>query len=62
LVKHHWNLNGSEEQPNGPAPPDAATAEAPSHVPEPTTTCVQAEPVEEEPPVGLHRLVPFRRY
>ena len=23
MVKHFWNLNGSEGQPSGPAPPDA---------------------------------------
>ena len=30
LVKHFWNLNGSEGQPSGPAPPDAGTELIPS--------------------------------
>jgi|SRR6516165_2921555 hypothetical protein len=62
LVKHHWNLNGSEEQPFGPAPPDTETELLPNGTLEPTTASWQAEPVEEEPLVGQYRLVPFRRY
>ena len=62
LVKRFWNLNGSEGQPSGPAPPDAGTELIPSGTLEPTTMSWEAEPVETEPPVGLHRLVPFRRY
>ena len=61
LVKHFWNLNGSEGQPSGPAPPDAETELIPSGTLEPTTASWQAEPVETERPVGLHRLVPFRQ-
>jgi hypothetical protein len=30
LVKSFWRLNGSEEQPSGPAPPDAGTEVIPS--------------------------------
>ena len=62
LVKHFWNLNGSEGQPSGPAPPDAETELIPSGTLEPTTASREAEPVENEPPPGLHRLVPFRQY
>ena len=59
-VKRLWNLIGSAEQPSGPAPRDAETDLIPSGTVEPTLATVQAEPVEEVPPVGLHRLVPFR--
>jgi hypothetical protein len=62
LVKHFWNLNGSEGQPSGPAPPDAGTELIPSGTLEPTTAAWEADAAEEEPPVGPHRLVPFRRY
>jgi hypothetical protein len=62
IVKHFWNLNGSERQPTGPAPPDAETELIPNGTLEPITASSQEEPTEEEPPVGLHRLVPFRRY
>jgi hypothetical protein len=62
LVKHFWNLGRSEAQPSGPATPDAGTELIPSGTLEPTTASWQAEPVEKEPPPGLHRLVPFRRY
>jgi hypothetical protein len=62
LVKHFWNLNRSGGQPSGPAPPDAETELIPSGTLEPTTSSWQAEPVENEPPVGRHRLAPFRRY
>jgi len=62
LVKHFWNLNGSEGQPSGPAPPDTETDLIPNSTLEPTRAFSQDEPVEEEPPVGLHRVVPFRQY
>ncbi len=61
-VKHFWNLNGSEEQPSGPAPPDAETELTPIGTLEPTTAPWQAELVEPEPPVAQQRLVPFRQY
>jgi hypothetical protein len=62
LVKHFWNFNGSEGQPSGPAPPDTETDLIPNSTLEPTAASRQPEPVETEPPMGLHRLVPFRRY
>ena|SRR5437763_984434 len=62
LVKHFWNLNGSEEQPSGPAPPNAETESIPSGTLQPTAASWQAGPVEAEPPDGLHRAIPFRRY
>ena len=62
LVKHFWNLSGSEDQPSGPAPPDTETDLIPNSTLEPTMAFSQDEPVEEEPPVGLHRLVPFRPF
>jgi hypothetical protein len=55
-VKHFWNLHGSE------APPDAEPELIPSGTLEPTMAFSQDEPVEEEPPVGLHRVVPFPQY
>jgi hypothetical protein len=58
LVKSFWNLNGSEGQPSGPAPPRAETELIPNA---PTTASWRAEPVEAEPLVGPHRLVPFRQ-
>src|SRR6266404_7559539 len=58
LVKHFWNLSGSEEQPSGPAPPHAGTESIPRRTLEPTTASWQAEP-ETDPSVGQHRLVPF---
>jgi hypothetical protein len=61
LVKHFWNINGSEGQPSGPAPPDETTS-IPNGTLEPTTVPLQAEPVEQEPAVSQHRLVPFRQY
>jgi len=61
-VKHFWNLHGSEGQPSGPAPPDAEPELIPSGTLEPTMAFSQDEPVEEEPPVGLHRVVPFPQY
>ena len=61
-VKHFWNLNGSERQPPRPAPPDPGTELIQRGTAEPGLASWEAEPVETEPPVGLHRLVPFRRY
>jgi hypothetical protein len=62
LVKHFWNLNRSEGQPSGPAPPDG-TEVIPSGTLEPRVASWQGEPVEEEPPrVGQHRPIPFRPY
>jgi hypothetical protein len=37
LVKHFWNLNGSERQPSGAAPTDAETEVIPSGIFEPIT-------------------------
>ena len=37
LVKHFWNLNGSEGQPSGPTPPDFETELIPNGTSEPTT-------------------------
>jgi hypothetical protein len=62
LVKHFWNLNGSERQPTGPAPPDAEPKSIPSSTLEPTAASRQPEPVETESSMGLQRLGPFRRY
>ena len=59
LVKHLWNLPGSTGQPYGPAPPDG-TELIPDGTLEPTTASWEAEPIEAEPPVGQHRLVPYR--
>src|SRR3984893_13511000 len=56
LVKHFWNLNGSEGQPTGPVPPDAGTELIPSGLFHPTTASWEAEPVETERPVSLNRL------
>jgi hypothetical protein len=61
LVKSFWRLNGSEEQPSGPAPPDAGTEVIPSGTSEQGMASWEAEPVETERPVGPHRLVPFRQ-
>jgi hypothetical protein len=58
-VKHLWNLDGSGEQPAGPAPPDAEAELIRSGTLEPTTPHWQAEPVEEESPLGQQRLVRF---
>jgi hypothetical protein len=58
LVKRFWNLNGSEEQPAGSAPPDAEIKLIPSGALEPTVASVQTEPVE----TGPRQLVPFQRY
>ena len=60
-VKHFWNLNGSERQPPRPAPPDDERELIPNGTLEPATPSWRDEPAEEEPPVGLHSLVPFRR-
>jgi hypothetical protein len=61
LVKHLWNPYGWKGRPSGPTLPGAETELIPSGTLEPTTASWQAEPVETEPLVGLHRLVPFRR-
>jgi hypothetical protein len=61
LVKSFWNLPGSEGQPPGPAPPNAETELIPDGTSEPGMASWEAEPVEIEPPVGQHRLVPFRQ-
>jgi hypothetical protein len=61
IVKSFWNLNGSEAQPSGPAPPDAGTELIPSGTMDPTTASLRAEPVETEPPVGQYPFDPFRR-
>lgn len=60
LVKSFWNLGGSEEQPRGPAPPDAEPELIPNGTSEPGMASWEAEPVETEPAVGQHRLVPYR--
>jgi hypothetical protein len=62
LVKHFWNLNGSKGQPPRPAPPDDERELIPNGTLEPTTASWEAEAAEEEPPVGLQRLIPFRQY
>src|SRR5271165_6430241 len=56
LVKHHWNLNGSEGQPSGPGPPETETKLIPIGTLQPTTAPWEAEPVETEPPVGRRGL------
>jgi hypothetical protein len=61
LVKHLWNLSGSEGQPSGPAPPDPEPELIPRGTSEPGMASWQAEPVENEPQVDRHRLVPFRQ-
>ena len=62
LVKHFWNLNGSEGHPSEPASPDAEPELIPNGTLEPPTASWEAEAAEEEPPVGLQRLIPFRQY
>jgi hypothetical protein len=62
LVKSFWNINGSEGQPSGPAPPDAEAELIPSGGLKPTTASWQAEPVENERPVDQHALDPLARY
>ena len=61
LVKHFWNLNRSEGQPSGPAPPEG-TELIPNGTLERNTASWQAEPVGNEPTVGQHRLVPSQQY
>jgi hypothetical protein len=61
LVKHFWDLPGSEGQPSGPAPPEAGTELIPSGTLEPSAASWEAEPVETERPVSRRRLVPFRQ-
>src|SRR5262245_56750247 len=60
VVKYLWNPIRSAEQPDGPAPPGAEPELTPSGTMEPTQASLLARPVEEEPLVGLRRLVPFR--
>jgi hypothetical protein len=52
LVKHFWNLPGSEQQPHGPAPPGAETELMASSTSEPGMASWEAEPVEIEPRGG----------
>ncbi len=59
LVKSFWNLDGLGAQPSGPAPPDIGTDLIPDGTLEPTTASWQAEPLETDPSVGRHELVPF---
>ena len=54
LVKHFWNLNGSEGQPSGPAPPRAGFEVIPSGTSEQGMASWQTEPVEPGP-VGQQR-------
>ena len=61
LVKHHWNLNGSEEQPSGPAPPEAEPSLNLNRTLEPSAASSAAEPDETERSVRQRELVPFRR-
>ena len=60
LVKHFWNLTGSEGQPPRPAPPEAGTELIPSGTLEPTPASWEAEPVEPGPWVS-NALVPLYR-
>jgi hypothetical protein len=55
LVKYHWNVDRSEEQPSGPAPPNAGNELIPSGSLEPIPASVQAE---QEPAAGQHPLAP----
>jgi hypothetical protein len=59
-VKKFWDLNRLEGQPSGPAPPDAGTELIPNGTLEPAVASSKAQRVETEPPVGQHRLVPYR--
>jgi hypothetical protein len=52
LVKHFWNLPGSEGQPSGAAPPGTETDVIPDGTSEPAMASWQAEPVETDRPVG----------
>jgi hypothetical protein len=60
-VKQFWNVNGSDMQPSGPVPP-AGTELTPRGTSEPSGASWEAEAVENDPPLGQHRLDPFRRY
>jgi hypothetical protein len=62
MVKHLWDLSGSEGQPLGPAPLEAGTELIPNSTLEPTTASWQAEPVETERPVDQHPLDPLAGY
>src|SRR5438876_2802609 len=55
LVKHFWNVSGSEGQPSGLPAPDAETELIPNGTLEPNTAFGQDEPLETEPPLGLQR-------
>src|SRR5271166_3325597 len=59
LVKHLWNLPGSESQPFGPAPPGPGGDLIASGTSQPTAS-LQPGPVETEPSVKQYRLIPFR--
>ena len=61
LVKHLWNVDGSEEQPSEPAPPRPEPELIPDGTLQPTTASWQGEPVETEPQADQHRLDPFGR-
>jgi hypothetical protein len=60
MVKHFWNLSGSERQPSGPAPPDPEPELIPSGTLEPTTVLADRAG-RNHAPVGQHRLIPFRQ-
>jgi hypothetical protein len=59
LVKYLWNLDGSEEQPFRPAPPDSEAKVIPSGELEPNMASWEAEPVKVRPTAGPDRLDPF---
>ena len=46
VLKHLWNLHGSEGHSSGAAPPDVGNELIPSGTVEPTTASWPAEPVE----------------
>jgi hypothetical protein len=62
LVKHFWNLNGSEGQPSGRAPPDADTELIPSGTSEAKRRLGKLSLSKQSPRRDRHRLVPFRQY
>jgi hypothetical protein len=62
MVKRFWDVDKLVHQPSGPgAADDAETGLMPTDTLGPTMVSVQAEPVEQEPSLHKHRLVPFRR-
>jgi hypothetical protein len=61
LVKHLWNPKRSEEQPSGPAPPEAEPSLNLNRTLEPSAASSAAEPDETERSVRQRELVPFRR-